>query len=205
MGGAQRGLDTKIWAWTRFFNNAKISRGRKTHFVSIQQNLPIGHNSDYFAEVLLHRVVSAHSSPTNQSFSYATFPAVHKEGLVTPLLKKPGLDTSDLKNFRPITNRSTISKITERLALSRLKSQLTSSPNFCPHQSAYWSSHSTETALIKIVDDILTSIDSVVGLMGLDISAAFDTVDHQRLLDRLKLWVWHRLDSTSVDRIIPKI
>jgi len=54
------------------------------------------------------------------------------------------------------------------LALSRLKSQLTSSPNFCTHQSAYRSAHSTETALIKIAD-ILTSIDSgsvVVGLMG---------------------------------------
>jgi len=76
----------------------------------------------------------------------------------------------------------------EHLALSRLKSHLASSPNFCPHQSAYRSAHSTETALIKIVDDILTSIDSgsVVGLVGLDISAAFDTASHKRLLGRLK-------------------
>ena len=52
----------------------------------------------------------------NQSFLHATFPAVHKEGLVTPLLKKLGIDTLDLKNFRPIT---TISKIMQRLELSK--------------------------------------------------------------------------------------
>ena len=72
----------------------------------------------------------------------------------------------------------------EHLALSRLKSHLTISANFCPHQSAYRSAHSTETALIKIVDDIES--DSVVGLVSLDISVAFDTVFHERLLDKLK-------------------
>ncbi len=93
-----------------------------------------------------------------------------------------------MKNFRPITNLSTISKILERLVLAQIKSQIVSSPNFCPHQSAYRSAHSTETALIKIVNDILTSIDtgSVVALVGLDISAAFDTVNHQLLLGRLE-------------------
>ena len=124
----------------------------------------------------------------NSSFSTGTFPSIYKVGLVTPLLKKPGLDKSDMKNFRPITNLSTISKILERLVLAQLKSQIVNSPNFCPHQSAYRSAHSTETALIKIVNDVLTSIDkgSAVALVGLDISAAFDTISHQLLLDRLE-------------------
>ena len=111
-----------------------------------------------------------------------------KSGIVTPLLKKPGLDVSDFKNFRPITNLSTVSKLLERLALSRLKPHIAACPNFCPLQSAYRGSHSTETALVKIVDDILAASDSgsVVALIGLDISAAFDTISHATLLRRLE-------------------
>lgn len=124
----------------------------------------------------------------NRSFQTGRFPSLLKSGLVTPLLKKPGLDTSDFKNFRPITNLSTISKILERLALARLKPHIVSSPNYCPLQSAYRTAYSTETALVKVVDDIIGCIDSgsVVAVVGLDISAAFDTVRHRTLLDRLE-------------------
>ena len=124
----------------------------------------------------------------NQSFITGRFPQPLKCGLVTPLLKKPGLDSSDFKNFRPITNLTTVSKILERLVLSRVKSHLTSSPNFCSLQSAYRTSYSTETALVKIIDDILGDIDcgSVVALVSLDISSAFDTVSHVTLLHRLE-------------------
>ena len=116
--------------------------------------------------------------------------------MFTPLLKK--------KPSRPITNFVTISNTMERLALSRLKSHLTISPNFGLHQSACWSTHSTETTLIKIVDDILTSVDSgsVVRLVDLDISAAFDTVAHQPLFPVrwTVIGVWHRFVSTSVEK-----
>ena len=110
-----------------------------------------------------------------------------KTGWVTPLLKKVGLDTSDFKNFRPITNLSTFSKILERLAQNRLKHHITQSPNFGQFQSAYRQGHSTETALTKMMDDILTAVDngSVVALMSLDISAAFDAVNHDILVQRL--------------------
>ncbi len=107
---------------------------------------------------------------------------------MTPLLKKEGLNTSELKNFRPITNLSTISKTIERLALTRLKPFITSSVNFGQLQSAYRQGHSTESALNKIYDDMLSDIDSgsVVAVMSLDISAASDAVDHSILLQRLE-------------------
>ena len=109
-----------------------------------------------------------------------------KKGQVTPLLKKPGLDTADFQNFRPITNLTTISKIIERLALQRLRPYLASSLNYYILQSAFFTDRSAETALLKIVDDIRGHIDggSVVPLVSLGISAAFDMVDHNLLLER---------------------
>jgi len=125
----------------------------------------------------------------NRSFIVGRIPTLLKVGLVTTLLKHPGLDTSDYKNFRPIINLTTDSKIFERLALALLKPHIVSSPNYCPLQSEYRSAHSTETALVKMVDDILGCMDSgsVAVVLGLDISAAFDTVFHQTLLGRLEL------------------
>jgi len=67
----------------------------------------------------------------NVSFKFGQFPGDMKHGIVVPFLKKPGLDVTvtDLKNFRSITNLSTISKIIERLTLARLKPHISSSPN----------------------------------------------------------------------------
>src|SRR5207245_2881584 len=84
-----------------------------------------------------------------------------------------------------ISNLNFISKILERIIHSRLS--LLSFPALCPYQSAYRKNHSTETALLRIYNDILLSIDQqkVSALVLLDLSAAFDTIDHQILLARL--------------------
>ena len=123
----------------------------------------------------------------NTSIVAGRFSSTWKAGLVTPLLKKRGLDAGDFKDFRPITNLTTLSKMLERLALARLKSHIVTSPNCCPLQSAYRAAHSTETALVKIIDDILTLVDSGSAVeLGLDISVAFVTVSHSNLLSRLE-------------------
>ena len=102
--------------------------------------------------------------------------------------EKTGLDPTDYTNFRPITNCSTISKLLERLALALLKLQIITSPNYCPLQSAYRPGHSTETELMKMMDDIYRHVDagSAVALVALDISAAFEAVNHAILIERLK-------------------
>jgi len=123
----------------------------------------------------------------NLSFSQGSFPSSFKLAQVTPLLKKPQLDPLIPANYRPISNLSTIGKILERLALPVLQNHITSSANFCVYQSAYRSAHSTETAVLKILDDVHKNTDKGHPslLLTIDLSAAFDTVDHSKLTERL--------------------
>ena len=85
---------------------------------------------------------------------------------------------------------SLISKITERVVKSRLTTHLSSNNLLNPHQSAYSKHHSTETALLYIHDHLVNATGSqqVSCLCLLDLSAAFDTIDHNILLSRLSSW-----------------
>ena len=96
------------------------------------------------------------------------------------------IDQSTAK-YRPISNLNNISKILERLFLSRFYPHVTSSPHFNRRQSAYRKFHSTESALLHTFDSIYRSADQSkpTFLLSLDLSAAFDTIDHSILLNRL--------------------
>ena len=106
--------------------------------------------------------------------------------VVTPLLKKPGLE-SFFKNLRPVSNLAHISKLTERAVFNQIYDHLVPSGLYPQLQSADRRYHSTETALVKVANDILLNMNSqrVTLLVLLDLSAAFDTVDHAILLKRL--------------------
>ena len=123
----------------------------------------------------------------NDSLSTGIFPAVYKSAVVRPLLKKPSLDPNCLKNFRPVSNLPFFSKLLEKIVLSQIIQHLNQNNLLDPHQSAYRAGHSTETALLKVANDLLLALDkkhiSVLSL--LDLSAAFDTIDHTLLLTRL--------------------
>ena len=109
---------------------------------------------------------------------------INKSALVTPLLKKQTLDHNDLKNYRPVSNSAFLVKILEKIVLDQLRSHLEIIQLSESLQSAYRAQHSTETALLKVMNDILTDCDSGnVSLLNLlDLSAAFDTIDHSILL-----------------------
>ena len=111
-----------------------------------------------------------------------------KTAQVTPLLKKQGLDKDDPANYRPISNLNTVSKILERLVLARIVPHVTASTSFDPMQSAYRKHHSTETALLRITNDIYEGFENRQStiLVALDQSAAFDCIDHSTMIKRLQ-------------------
>lgn len=135
-------------------------------------------------------LVTPITSIINLSLSNGIFPPTFKTAHVSPLLKKPSLSRDDMKNYRPVSNLSFVSKILEKVVADRLTSHVQETGSLNPFQSAYKKFHSTETALLKISNDILTSMDrgKVTALTLLDLSAAFDTIDHQILLQRLEGW-----------------
>ena len=127
----------------------------------------------------------------NNSLQSGNFPKALKTAVIKPLLKKRSLDASIINNYRPISNLPFISKIIEKVVLQQLNHFLASTGCYDTFQSGFRPLHSTETALIKVVNDIRLNTDSgkTSILMLLDLSAAFDTVDHTLLLERLENWV----------------
>ena len=107
--------------------------------------------------------------------------------MLKPKLKKSNLEFEEYSNFRPISNLKFLSKIIEKAVASQLMEHLVNNNLEEPLQSAYKRFHSTETALLKVQNDILIAIDNqkCVVLLLLDMSAAFDTVDHEILLERM--------------------
>ena len=123
----------------------------------------------------------------NTSLKSATVPTSFKKAVITPLLKKASLDQDNLSNYRPVSNLSFVSKVLEKIVSKRLHTHKLSNCLYEPFQSAYRPGHSTETAMLRVQNDILRELDDGKGvfLVLLDLSAAFDTVSHHILLKRL--------------------
>jgi len=89
-----------------------------------------------------------------------------------------------LKNYRPVSNLPFLSKLFEKIVQNQLQHHITSNDAMPKFQSAYRQFHSTETALIKIFNDLLLAADQ--GIVSVKMTSAFDTVDHALLLIRLQ-------------------
>jgi len=125
----------------------------------------------------------------NRSLSEGYVPKSQKTAYITPHLKKRGLDKNENKNYRPVSNLSFLSKLLEKTVACQLIDFLERTNALPLLQSAYRKYFSTETALLKVFSDLCRAIDDGnVCLIGLlDLSAAFDTVDHDILISRLNL------------------
>ena len=111
-----------------------------------------------------------------------------KESTIVPLLKKSGLDPEILKNYRPVSDIVLISKLIETVVLHRLNTHASFNSLECNSQHGYKKYHSPETLLLRVVNDVLVGFDrnKCTILLLLDLSAAFDTVDIEKLLNILE-------------------
>src|SRR3989442_1716297 len=135
----------------------------------------------------------------NLSFLEGSFPTSFKDALVHPLLKKHNLPHEDLSSYRPISNLNFLSKILERIILFRMNAHFHTFPSLCPLQSAYRKFHSTETALLRIYNDLLLASDrrQVTALVLLDLSSAFALASLSHALD--SVYCWLTLNRLSVN------
>ena len=103
-------------------------------------------------------------------------------------MKKSDADFEQFQNFRPISNVKVVSKLLEKAVVIQLTDHVMGHHLDETFQSAYKNFHSTETALVRVQNDILCAIDNneSVILLLLNLSDAFDTVDHSILLSRLR-------------------
>ena len=124
----------------------------------------------------------------NCSLSSGHFPSTFKTAEVIPLIKKSTLDAESFQSYRSISNLKFLSKATEKAAIEQLQLYLAENDLYPKFQSAYRKNHSCETALLRVLNDLLLTVDAKKDavLVLLDLSAAFDTIDHDILIQRLK-------------------
>ena len=123
----------------------------------------------------------------NISLTEGDFATSWKVATIKLLLKKPSLEPL-LKNYRPVSNLTFMSKLLERCMLKQFNRHTEQYQLMPSYQSAYRQNHSCETSLVKLTNDILWSMEEqcITAVLALDLSAAFDTVDHDILLQVLR-------------------
>jgi len=104
-------------------------------------------------------IVPVITAVINSSLHTGVFTSQFKRAVLTPLLKKTGLDPNELKNFRPVSNLPFISKILEKVVLNQLQQHLSQNSLLEDNQSGNRKGHSTETAVLSVMEGLLVKAD----------------------------------------------
>jgi len=179
--------DSELNATFRSFHCVSEDDVRKLITSSASKSCILDPIPTYLLKECLDTLLPIITRIINLSLQTSTVPNAFKTAAVTPLLKKASLDPNCLKNFRPVSNLPFISKILEKVVLKQLNDHKLANNLHEKFQSAYRKNHSTETALLRITNNLLQSMDKkqCCFLVLLDLSAAFDTVNHDILTKRL--------------------
>ena len=174
---------SSLSAW----NTVSENEVRRFIMQSPSKHCPLDPLPTWLLKLCLGSLLPSITNIINESLLSGVVPAAFKTALITPLLKKPSLDPCVLANYRPVSNLPFLSKVLERVVLNQLNDYIASNNLQENLQSAYRQYHSTETALVRVHHDILLSMGQQKAclLVLLDLTAAFDTVDHALLLDVL--------------------
>ena len=142
----------------------------------------------YIIKLIKSEILPALTHIVNLSLSSNEFPSAWKKSKIIPLHKKG--DTLNPKNYRPVAIIPIFSKILERMVFNQMVEYISTNQLIHPNHHAYRSGHNTTTALIQLYDGWVESVQEgkLAGVCFLDMSAAFDIVDHQLLLKKLELY-----------------
>ena len=149
-------------------------------------------SSDTFPTRLLmshiHAIVPILQHIVNLCLTTGDFPISCKSSIVIPLIKKT---EKWLKNYRPVSNLSLLSKVIEKVISISILGHILDNNIVDSFQSAYRAGHSCETALLRVYNDIVTTVGkgNESFLVLLDLSAAFNTIDHDNLFYILEKYV----------------
>ena len=143
-----------------------------------------------FLKSILTSMISCITRIMNISLMQGIFASIWKTAIVHPLLKKKlGLELIP-SNFRPVLNLPFLSKVREKCALTQLEDHCQKNTPILDYQSAYREYYTCETALAKLVNDLLCFMEEgcITSFIAIDLSAAFDTVNYSILLQVLEHW-----------------
>ena len=142
----------------------------------------------YTIKLIKMEILPAITHILNLSITSREFPSLWKKAKIVPLHKKD--DLLNPKNYRPVAIIPIFSKILERVIFNQIIKYMTDNNLLHPNHHAYRAGHNTTTALIQMYDVWLKSLEDgeLAGVCFLDMSAAFDIVDHPLLIKKLELY-----------------
>ncbi len=175
----------------RSFSNITESELRKIVTQTSSSTCVLDPGSSKFLKKVYESLASTTLKVNNTSLDTGVFTTAFKTAVVKPQLKESNLDSTVLSNYSPISNLPFLSKVLEKVVFNQLNIFLNGNAILEKFQSGFKSNHSIETTLVKTVNHLrlATDLNQVFILILLDLSAAFDTIDHNIVIQRLEKWV----------------